>query len=98
MKVAVIGCTHAGVFSAHTILQEHPDWEVTVYERNDNLSFLSCGIALWVGDNVSDPKKMFYSSPESLASLGANMKMEHDVLSVDVDAKSLVVKDLKTGV
>lgn len=98
MKVAVIGCTHAGVFSAQTILQEQPDWEVTVYERNDNLSFLSCGIALWVGDRVSDPKKMFYSSPESLASLGANMKMEHDVLSVDVDAKSLVVKDLKTGV
>lgn len=97
MKVAVIGCTHAGVFSAQTILTEHPDWEVTVYERNDNLSFLSCGIALWVGDHVSDPKKMFYSSPEALASLGAHMKMEHDVLSVDVAAKSLVVKDLKTG-
>jgi NADH oxidase (H2O-forming) len=97
MKIAIVGCTHAGTFSAQQILTEHPDYEVTVYERNDNLSFLSCGIALWVGNHVSDPNKMFYSSPEALSELGANMKMEHDVLSIDTDAKTLEVKDLKTG-
>ncbi|PWG59314.1 FAD-dependent oxidoreductase [Bifidobacterium catulorum] len=95
--VAIVGCTHAGTFAAQSILQAHPDWDVHVYERNDTLSFLSCGIALWVGDHVSDPKKMFYSSPEALASLGATMHMEHDVLSVDVKGGSLVAKDLKTG-
>ncbi|WP_353989879.1 FAD-dependent oxidoreductase [Pediococcus argentinicus] len=97
MKVAIVGCTHAGTFSAQQILTEHPDYEVTVYERNDSLSFLSCGIALWVGDHVSDPNKMFYSSPEALTKLGANMKMEHDVLNIDTDNKTLEVKDLKTG-
>nr|WP_236681448.1 FAD/NAD(P)-binding oxidoreductase [Fannyhessea vaginae] len=56
-KVAVIGCTHAGVFATTSILQSHPDWEVHVFERNDTVSFLSCGIALWVGDHVSDPQK-----------------------------------------
>ena len=61
--VAVIGCTHAGTFATTSILAEHPDWTVHVFERNGTLSFLSCGIALWVGDHVSDPKKMFYSSP-----------------------------------
>ena len=40
MKVIVIGCTHAGTFATQQILTEHPDWEVTVYERNDTLSFL----------------------------------------------------------
>lgn len=60
--VAVIGCTHAGTFATTSILAEHPDWTVHVFERNGTLSFLSCGIALWVGDHVSDPKKMFYSS------------------------------------
>ncbi|GAK48299.1 NAD(FAD)-dependent dehydrogenase [Secundilactobacillus oryzae JCM 18671] len=97
MKVIVIGCTHAGTFATQQILTEHPDFDVTVYERNDNLSFLSCGIALWVGDHVSDPDKMFYSSPEALASLGAHMKMQHDVLSVDTDAKTVEVKNLVTG-
>lgn len=97
MKVAVIGCTHAGTFAAQQILTEHPDAEVTVYERNDTLSFLSCGIALWVGNNVSDPKKMFYSSPEALTKLGATMKMKHDVTDVDLDTKKVTAKDLTTG-
>ena len=57
--VAVIGCTHAGTFATTSILAEHPDWTVHVFERNGTLSFLSCGIALWVGDHVSDPKKMW---------------------------------------
>ncbi|WP_125566052.1 FAD-dependent oxidoreductase [Companilactobacillus insicii] len=97
MKVSIIGCTHAGTFSAMNILKAHPDWEVTVYERNDNLSFLSCGIALWVSDRVSDPNKMFYSSPDDLAKLGANMQMRHDVTNIDFDNKTLTVKNLETG-
>ena len=87
--VAVIGCTHAGTFATTSILAEHPDWTVHVFERNGTLSFLSCGIALWVGDHVSDPKKMFYSSPAALAEAGATMHMRTDVTSVDLDARTL---------
>ncbi|WP_125762350.1 FAD-dependent oxidoreductase [Companilactobacillus hulinensis] len=97
MKVSIIGCTHAGTFSAMNILKAHPDWEVSVFERNDNLSFLSCGIALWVSDRVSDPNKMFYSSPDDLAKLGANMFMKHDVTNIDFDNKKLTVKNLESG-
>ncbi|MFC6324062.1 FAD-dependent oxidoreductase [Companilactobacillus baiquanensis] len=97
MKVSIIGCTHAGTFSAMNILKDHPDWEVSVFERNDNLSFLSCGIALWVSDRVSDPNKMFYSSPDDLAKLGAHMNMKHDVTNIDFDNKKLAVKNLESG-
>ncbi|MFD1433336.1 FAD-dependent oxidoreductase [Lacticaseibacillus yichunensis] len=97
MKIIVIGATHAGTFATQQILTEHPDYDVHVYERNTNLSFLSCGIALWVGGHVSSPEKMFYSSPEALSALGAHMHMQHDVLSVDTKAKQVVVKDLVSG-
>ncbi|PJM76531.1 NAD(P)/FAD-dependent oxidoreductase [Bifidobacterium felsineum] len=95
--VAVIGCTHAGTFAATSILTEHPDWTVHVFERNGTLSFLSCGIALWVGDHVSDPKKMFYSSPEALAKAGATMHMRTDVTSVDPVGKTLTYRSLEGG-
>ncbi|WP_258926582.1 NAD(P)/FAD-dependent oxidoreductase, partial [Bifidobacterium breve] len=95
--VAVIGCTHAGTFAATSILAEHPDWTVHVFERNGTLSFLSCGIALWVGDHVSDPKKMFYSSPAALAEAGATMHMRTDVTDVDLDAKTLTYRSLEDG-
>ena len=39
MKVVVVGCTHAGTSAVKSILANHPEAEVTVYERNDNISF-----------------------------------------------------------
>ncbi len=97
MKVVVVGCTHAGTAAVKNILATHPEAEVTVYERNDNISFLSCGIALYVGGVVKDPAGLFYSNPEELASLGAKVNMEHDVTNVDTEAKKVTAKDLKTG-
>ncbi|HFI0464007.1 TPA: FAD-dependent oxidoreductase [Streptococcus suis] len=97
MKVVVIGCTHAGTAAVKTILNDNPGTEVVVYERNDNISFLSCGIALYVGGVVKDPQGLFYSNPQELAAMGAQVHMEHDVTNVDVDNKTVTVTDLKTG-
>jgi len=96
MKVTVVGCTHAGTFAIKQILAEHPDAEVTVYERNDVISFLSCGIALYLGGKVADPQGLFYSSPEELKGLGANVQMNHNVLDIDPDAKTVTVEDLNS--
>lgn len=96
MKVVVIGCTHAGTAAIVNTAKLYPDAKITVYERNDNISFLSCGIALYVGGVVKDPKGLFYSSPEELASLGVTTKMCHDVLETNLEAKKLKVKNLKT--
>ena len=92
MKVVVVGCTHAGTAAVKTILNDNPGTEVVVYERNDNISFLSCGIALYVGGVVKDPQGLFYSNPDELASLGATVRMEHDVTSIDTVGKTLTVR------
>ncbi|MCK8624895.1 FAD-dependent oxidoreductase [Apilactobacillus sp. M161] len=94
MKVIVIGCTHAGTFAVKQILKRHPDADVTVYERNDNISFLSCGIALYLDGKVADPKGLFYSNPQELSNLGANVKMLHNIISVDNTNKKIKVEDL----
>ncbi|ABS60444.1 FAD-dependent oxidoreductase [Fervidobacterium nodosum] len=98
VKVAVIGCTHAGtafITTAKKLYGENVD--ISVFERNDTVSFLSCGIALHVGGVVKDPMKLFYSSPKTLAELGADMKMRHEVVDVDLSEKYLLVKNLETG-
>ncbi|MBV7273603.1 FAD-dependent oxidoreductase [Clostridium sp. PL3] len=97
MKIVVIGCTHAGTAAIVNCAKLYPDAQITVYERNDTISFLSCGIALYVGGVVKDPKGLFYSSPEKLAELGVTTKMSHDVISVDIDKKKLEVHNLKTS-
>ena len=97
MKVLVVGCTHAGTSAVKTILSENPGTNVTVYERNDNVSFLSCGIALYVGGVVKDPAGLFYSNPEELTSMGADVHMEHNVKNIDTKNKTVVVENMATG-
>ncbi|MFF2890507.1 FAD-dependent oxidoreductase [Paenibacillus sp. NPDC057967] len=97
MNIAVIGCTHAGTAAITGMAKQYPDAQITVFERNDNISFLSCGIALHVGGVVKDSKGLFYSSPEKMEELGVTMKVRHDVLDVDADAKTLRAKNLQTG-
>jgi NADPH-dependent 2,4-dienoyl-CoA reductase/sulfur reductase-like enzyme len=97
LKVIVIGCTHAGTAFIVNLKKLYPKADITVYERNDNISFLSCGIALYVGGVVKDPKGLFYSSPEKLAGMGVTTKMKHDVKNVDFDAKKVTVYNTETG-
>jgi NADPH-dependent 2,4-dienoyl-CoA reductase/sulfur reductase-like enzyme len=97
MRVVVIGCTHAGTSAVKTILKENPEAEITVFERNDNISFLSCGIALYIGGVVKDAAGLFYSSPEELQRMGAVIKMKHNVISIDTEEKKVVAEDLTSG-
>lgn len=97
MKIVIIGCTHAGTAATINAAKMYPDAEIIVYERNDNISFLSCGIALYVGGFIEDPQGLFYSSPKELSKLGVKTKMEHDVLNVDTDNKTLKIRDMKSG-
>ncbi len=97
MKVIAIGCTHAGTAAVTNIKDKYPESEVVVYEKNDNLSFLSCGIALNVGKVIDTTEKLFYSSPENLQSIGIKTNMKHEVLDIDFDNKKISVKNLLTG-
>lgn len=97
MKIVVIGCTHAGTAAILNASKLYKDASITVYEKNDNISFLSCSIALYVGGVVKDPKGLFYSSPEQLQSLGVNTKMKHEVQDVSISQKKLTVKNLQTN-
>lgn len=97
MKIVVIGCTHAGTAAIINAAKLYKDAKITVYERNDNISFLSCGIALYVGGVIKDPQGLFYSSPEQLKELGVETKMKHDVLDVNLDKKELKIRNLDTN-
>ncbi len=97
MKIAVIGSTHAGTAAVTNMAHLYPEADITVYERNDNVSFLSCGLALYVGGVVDDPQGLFYSSPEQLRELGISMRMQHDVKDIDTINQRIEAVNLVTG-
>ncbi|WP_294382675.1 FAD-dependent oxidoreductase [uncultured Clostridium sp.] len=94
MKIVIVGCTHAGTAAVVNLKELHPESEITIYEKNDNLSFLSCGIALNVGGVIKETKNLFYNSPENLAKMGVVTNMKHEVLNIDFENKTLKVKNI----
>ncbi|QSH42259.1 FAD-dependent oxidoreductase [Lentisphaerota bacterium ZTH] len=96
-KVVVVGVNHAGTSAIRTLLTQNPELEVVAYDRNDNISFLGCGIALTVGGVVKNVNDLFYADCHSLEALGAKVSMNCDVLSIDTDQKMLRIKDLNSG-
>ncbi|MFR7994080.1 MAG: FAD-dependent oxidoreductase [Clostridium sp.] len=94
MKIVIVGCTHAGTAAVVNLKELYPESEITIYEKNDNLSFLSCGIALNVGGVIKETKNLFYNSPENLAKMGVVTNMKHEVLNIDFENKTLKVKNL----
>ncbi|CAM4318179.1 FAD-dependent oxidoreductase [Weissella hellenica] len=97
VKIAVIGSTHAGTLSATQIKQQNPDAEIIVYEKETTVSFLSCGIALWLGNHVSDEQRMFYETPESMTKQGITMKMQHEVVEANLVNKTVRAKNIVTS-
>lgn len=96
-KVIVIGTNHAGTYAVNTLADNYQEnVEVVTYDRNDNISFLGCGMALWIGGIIDNPEGLFYASPESLKAKGINVFMEHDVTQVDFENKIVSVTDLNS--
>ena len=72
MRILVIGNNHAGTAAVTHLRKFHPEAEVVSYDRNDNISFLACGIALWVGGVVPDPKGALLRHPRGAPGTGVS--------------------------
>lgn len=86
-KIVVVGANHAGTAAINTILDNYSDNEVVVFDSNSNISFLGCGMALWIGEQIAGPTGLFYSSKEKLEEKGAKIFMETRIEKVDFNKK-----------
>lgn len=88
-KIIVVGANHAGTSAIRTILNSGHNDELTIYDRNSNISFLGCGMALWIGNQISKPDGLFYASKEEFEKNGAKVYMNANVHDIDFDNKKV---------
>lgn len=91
-KIIVVGANHAGTAALNTILDTYKDVDVSAFDANSNISFLGCGMALWIGGQISGPEGLFYSNKELLEQKGASIHMNTRVTSIDFDRKIVKAK------
>ena len=83
MKIVVVGSNHAGNAAITTLLSKYPQHEVVMFERNDNISYLGCGTALWLGNQIDGYEGLFYTKPENLEAQGAKIHVKTEVDRID---------------
>ncbi|GFO51734.1 NADH oxidase [Lactococcus garvieae] len=89
MKIVIIGTNHAGIAAANTLLDNYPGHEITMIDRNSNMSYLGCGTALWVGRQIDQPNELFYARPDDFETKGAKVLTEIEVSSIDFEHKKV---------
>lgn len=83
MKVVIIGANHAGIAAANVLLDEYKNNEVVLIEKNDNISYVGAGTALWIAREVEDCNDLFYAKSGDFENKGARIMMETSVDNVD---------------
>ncbi len=96
MKVVLVGANHAGTAAINTMLDNYKGIELTVFDKNNNISFLGCGMALWIGNQISTSDGLFYSNKQALEAKGAKVYMETEVTKIDTKNK-IVYAESKDG-
>lgn len=94
-KIVVVGANHAGTAAINTILDNYQEKEVVVFDKNSNISFLGCGMALWIGEQISSGEGLFYSSKEALEKKGASVHMETEVYNIDFENKTVYARGVQ---
>ncbi len=97
-KIVMVGSNHAGTFAQMTLHTAYKgEVNIKTFDANTNTSFLGCGMALWVGGMIEDPKGLFYSSPDHLRELGSEVFTEHEVTNINFEDKKIKILDLISG-
>lgn len=98
MKVIIIGGVAGGASCATRLrrLDEHA--EIIVFERSAHVSFANCGLPYHLSESISERADLLIQSPESLhARFQLDVRVKHEVLSIDAEQKQVRVRNLNTG-
>ncbi|MFQ1006387.1 CoA-disulfide reductase [Gilliamella sp. CG22] len=97
MKIIIIGAQAAGASAAAKAKRINPNATIRIYEKSDIVSFGACGLPYYIGNHFTDANEMISRTPEQFQKDGIEIKTRHEVISVDVKQKKLLIKDLSNG-
>lgn len=95
MKIIVVGSSHGGFEAVQESLLDYPDATIQWYEKGDFLSFLSCGIQLYLEGQVKDVNSVRYATPEGMRAKGVHVFTQQAITQINPSQHTVDVHDLK---
>lgn len=98
MRIVVIGAVAAGTSAAAKARRNDDFAEITIYEKDQDISYSGCGLPYFIGGEVEEIQEL---TPRDTSffkkKYNVDIKTEHEVMEIIPEAKKLLVKEMATG-
>lgn len=98
MRIVIIGAVAAGTSAAAKARRNDDFAEIIIYEKDKDISYSGCGLPYYIGGDVEDINELtprdvkFFKDKYDI-----DVRIQHEVISIDPDKKTLVVKNCLTN-
>jgi len=98
MKTLIVGGVAGGASAAARLRRLDEKAEIVLLERGEYISYANCGLPYYIGGEITDADDLTLQTPESFtARFAVDVRVRHEVVSIDPDQKSVRIKNLETG-
>lgn len=99
MKVVIVGGVAGGATAAARIRRLDEQADITVFEKSGFISYANCGLPYYIGGVISDKQHLTLQTPENFyRRFQVKIKIHHEVTAIFPHTKTVLVKNLETGV
>ncbi len=93
MKIVIVGGVAAGTKTAAKLKREHPQDEVVIYTKGEDISYAGCGLPYYVSGVIESKAELIVNTPQKFAALtGVEVHTGCEVTAIDPAAKTVAVK------
>lgn len=98
MRLLIVGGIAGGASCAARARRLSEEAEIVIFDRGQYISFANCGLPYYVGDVIRDEESLLVATPQLFRDrFNIEVRLEHEVLSIDRAARRIRVKDLRSG-
>lgn len=98
MKYLIVGAVAGGASTAARLRRNDEFAEIILFEKGEFISYANCGLPYYIGNVIQDRNKLFVQKAASFRQrFNIDVRIKQEVLSIDVDQKKVLVKNLITG-
>ncbi|PKM59448.1 MAG: CoA-disulfide reductase [Firmicutes bacterium HGW-Firmicutes-4] len=97
-KILIVGGVAGGATAAARLRRLSEEDQIILFERDEFISFANCGLPYYIGDVITDRRKLLVQTVEGMSKrFNLDIRNFCEVTTIDKVAKTVTVKNHQTG-
>ena len=97
-RILIVGGVAGGASAAARLRRLDENAEIIMFERGEYISFANCGLPYHIGGAITERDRLLVQTPEKMHKrFEIDVRTQTEVIGIDRQAKSVQVRDLRTG-